>query len=325
MPARDRARRDAGRGEPNRETLDRPRRHHAVARMQDQEVAVVAAGDEAFLELPNVVADDGREHRVRDRRREPLVLEDLGQDVARERDPRVGKLGGQDVSSSARAPDWRRSSRSRPRQTRPSPLQLSGERPCLRLVERLERPPRVIDPFETSEGSRRRMYGGATSYASHSSFFQPRRISITSRKPFVVTMAALGRSRVISAFVATVVPCENTSTWPRPTSALDSAQDPVDRIGRGRRLRHGHHTGLLVEHTDVRERSADVDRDAFRLAFRPVARRSCSACAPIRGYRSAGGWPRWARARRQVSPRARRAPWIASHLLRSRPGCASSR
>ena len=39
----------------------------------------------------------------------------------------------------------------------------------------------------------------------------PRRISITSRKPRVVTIAAGGKRRVISALVATVVPCENNA------------------------------------------------------------------------------------------------------------------
>ena len=47
----------------------------------------------------------------------------------------------------------------------------------------------------------------------------PRRISITSRKPFVVTMAAGGKRRVSSALVATVVPCENSATPSRSTSA----------------------------------------------------------------------------------------------------------
>ena len=268
MPARDRAGRDAGRGEPNRETLDRPRRHHA-ARMQDQEVAVVAAGDEAFLELPNVVADDGREHRVRDRRREPLVLEDLGQDVARERDPRVGKLGGQDVSSSARAPDWRRSSRSRPRQTRPLAASAFGRatvpppRRAARAPAPSNRPFRDLETIAPPDVRRRHVVRVPQLVLPAAP------ISITSRKPFVVTMAALGRSRVIEAHSSRPWSCART---PRPGRGrpprLDSAQDPVDRIGRGRRLRHGHHTGLLVEHTDVRERSADVDRDAFRLASR---------------------------------------------------------
>src|SRR5581483_12217809 len=63
-------------------------------------------------------------------------------------------------------------------------------------------------------------YGGATSlYASQRSGFVPRRISITSRKPRVVTIAAAGRLRVISALVATVVPCENRTTSRRSTSA----------------------------------------------------------------------------------------------------------
>ena len=64
------------------------------------------------------------------------------------------------------------------------------------------------------------MYGGATSaYASQRSCFVPRRISITSRKFRVVTIAAAGRLRVISAFVATVVPCEKTTTSRRSTPA----------------------------------------------------------------------------------------------------------
>jgi hypothetical protein len=40
-----------------------------------------------------------------------------------------------------------------------------------------------------------------------------------SRKPFVVTIAAGGNCRLSSAFVATVVPCEKTTTFSRSTPA----------------------------------------------------------------------------------------------------------
>ena len=46
----------------------------------------------------------------------------------------------------------------------------------------------------------------------------PRRISITSLKPFVVTIAARGKLRVIRAFVATVVPWENRLISPKARS-----------------------------------------------------------------------------------------------------------
>ena len=63
------------------------------------------------------------------------------------------------------------------------------------------------------------MYGAETSlYASHRSSFVPSRISRTSRNPRVVTSAAAGKLRVISAFVATVVPCEKSDTRPRSIS-----------------------------------------------------------------------------------------------------------
>src|SRR5581483_9566789 len=63
-------------------------------------------------------------------------------------------------------------------------------------------------------------YGGATSlYASQRSCFVPRLISITSRKCRGVTIAAGGRFRVISAFVATVVPWEKTTTSRRSIPA----------------------------------------------------------------------------------------------------------
>jgi hypothetical protein len=45
-----------------------------------------------------------------------------------------------------------------------------------------------------------------------------RRISITSLKPLVVTIAARGNSRVIRAFVATAVPWENRLISPSATS-----------------------------------------------------------------------------------------------------------
>ena len=59
----------------------------------------------------------------------------------------------------------------------------------------------------------------------------PRRISITSRKPLVVTIAARGKVRVISAFVATVEPCEKTLTSRRSTSAAVRTPSITASIG----------------------------------------------------------------------------------------------
>ncbi len=97
----------------------------------------------------------------------------------------------------------------------------------------------------------------------------PRRISITSRKPVVVTIAARGKVRVIRAFVATVEPCEKTVTSRRSTSAAraHAVDHRVDRVGRRRRhLRHRDRAGVLVEHADVGERAADVDWRPRRTA-----------------------------------------------------------
>ena len=90
----------------------------------------------------------------------------------------------------------------------------------------------------------------------------PRRISITSRKLRVVTIAAGGRLRVISAFVATVVPCEKTttsrrsipaSTTPSTTASIGSAVDGTFATSTV--------AAVLVEDADVRERPSDVHRD----------------------------------------------------------------
>ena len=59
----------------------------------------------------------------------------------------------------------------------------------------------------------------------------PRRISITSRKPVVVTIAARGKLRVISAFVATVEPCEKTVTSRRSTLAAPRTPSITASIG----------------------------------------------------------------------------------------------
>ena len=98
VAARDRARGDARRGEPDGQLLGRLRRHHAAARVQQQDVAVVAALLEPRLEPLHVAADERREHGVRDRRREALVLEDLGQDVARGGDADARQLLLEDLA-----------------------------------------------------------------------------------------------------------------------------------------------------------------------------------------------------------------------------------
>ena len=93
--------------------------------------------------------------------------------------------------------------------------------------------------------------------------FVPRRISITSRKPRVVTIAAGGRLRVISAFVATVVPCEKSDDVAQVDAGLDDARDDrVDRIRRRRHLADLDRPAVLVQDADVRERPAHVDCDA---------------------------------------------------------------
>ena len=50
----------------------------------------------------------------------------------------------------------------------------------------------------------------------------PRPISTTSRNPRVQTIAALGRLRVISALVATVVPWQNSAVCERSTPACST-------------------------------------------------------------------------------------------------------
>ena len=81
----------------DREPLDRPRRHHAAAGVQQQEVAFVAALLELARQPRHVLAHERREDGVRHRGREPLVLEDLGQDLARDRDVDAGELLAQDL------------------------------------------------------------------------------------------------------------------------------------------------------------------------------------------------------------------------------------
>ena len=90
-----------------------------------------------------------------------------------------------------------------------------------------------------------------------------RRISITSRKPCVHTMAVRGRRRVIRAFVATVVPCENRTTLERSTPpVLEPLHHAVDRI-RGRAgLGDPDDARVLIQDADIREGPADVDGHA---------------------------------------------------------------
>ena len=98
MPARDGAGRDARGGKPHREALRRMRRHHAAAGVQQQQVAVVPALREPAPEPLHIAPDEGREHGVRDRGREALVLEDLRQDLGGGRHCDVGQLLLQDLA-----------------------------------------------------------------------------------------------------------------------------------------------------------------------------------------------------------------------------------
>ncbi len=72
--------------------------HDATTRMEQQDVVLVAGLRQSPFEGPRVGADDRDEGRVRDRRGESFVLEDLGQDVTRRGDRHPpGKLLGEDL------------------------------------------------------------------------------------------------------------------------------------------------------------------------------------------------------------------------------------
>jgi hypothetical protein len=79
------------------------------------------------------------------------------------------------------------------------------------LVERLDDSARVVDALGDLEAvaaadvRRRDVLVGVPEVVLRAA-----RISITSRKPLVVTIAAGGSRRVIRALVATVVPCEKS-------------------------------------------------------------------------------------------------------------------
>ena len=87
---------------------------------------------------------------------------------------------------------------------------------------------------------------------------------MTSRKPCVVTIAAGGRRRVISAFVATVVPWEKSATSPRSMPRLARRRAMTPSIGIGG-VEAPCATSIvplrLVEDADVGEGAADVDGD----------------------------------------------------------------
>ena len=59
VPARDRARRDAGGCEPNGEALGELRSHHPAPRVQEEHVARVAALGESGLQAVHVARDEG--------------------------------------------------------------------------------------------------------------------------------------------------------------------------------------------------------------------------------------------------------------------------
>ena len=90
----------------------------------------------------------------------------------------------------------------------------------------------------------------------------PRPISTTSRKPRVQTIAAFGSRRVISAFVATVVPWQNRAVSERSTPACSTpAITPSIGSAVEATLATCELAAGLVEHAHVGEGAADVDGD----------------------------------------------------------------
>ena len=172
---------------------------------------------------------------VDDRRRRPLVLALLAQDLARERDRRVGQLLGEDradallvlgVEVGVEEADGDR--------VDPELAQPAGERAHLVLVERAarrcRRPPSARRPRSAAAARRaaaacaRR---GRTCAGSAAAAARARRGS-----PRVVTSAVSAPRRCRTAFVATVVPCTTSLDRGRRARCPRARRRPRPRPGR---------------------------------------------------------------------------------------------
>ena len=96
--AGDRSRRDARGRKPRREFLRILGRHHPATGVKQQNVLLVAPFLHAPFQTLGVGADDRRQDRIGDRRREALMLENLRHDLARQRDHGIGQFRCQDVA-----------------------------------------------------------------------------------------------------------------------------------------------------------------------------------------------------------------------------------
>ena len=247
--------------------LGRLRGHHAAARVQQQHVAVVAALLEARLQPLHVAADERREHRVRDGRREALVLEDLRQDVARGGDAHARQLLLEDLPHAALVVRVGvRVDEADGDGLDTALAEHGGHAPRPGLVDRLQDLAVVADPLVHLEAiapadvRRRHVLVGVPEVFLRAAADLDDVAEAGRRDHRGAREGARdqrvrrdGRSVREDGHVAQV-------DLGRVAHAVD---DGVDRVG-GRRgdLRHGHGAGVLVEDADVGERPADVDGDS---------------------------------------------------------------
>ncbi len=94
----DRTRGNARSGQSRGEVADRLGRHHAAAGMEQQQFARIAAIGQLVRQARHVIDHHGRHDRVGHGGREPLVLENFGHDLRRDRDRNVRHDLFQDVA-----------------------------------------------------------------------------------------------------------------------------------------------------------------------------------------------------------------------------------
>ena len=268
----DRARRDAGAGEPESEPGRRPWRHHAAARVQKEQVSVVAAFGQPLAEAADVAADEGREDGVRDRGREALVLEDLRQHLARRGHGHAGQLLLEElahpllvlgVGVGVDEADGHRLDL--------AAAQDPGDAPRVGLVQRLDDVAAVVDTLAHLEAvaaahvRRRDVLVGVPEVFLRPApdldhVAEPRRRHHRDLRETAREERVRGHRRAVR---------EEADLVQVDAGGADAVEHGLHRVmGRRRNLRDPRARARLLEDEDVGERAAHVDRDTQSIGFR---------------------------------------------------------
>ena len=240
--------------------------------MQKEQVAVVAAFGQPLAEAAHVAADERREDGVRDRGREALVLEDLRQHLARRGHDDAGQLLLEELAHALLVlgvgvgvdeADGDRLDL--------AAAQDPGDAARVVLVQRLDDVAGVVDALAHLEAvaaahvRRRDVLVGVPEVVLRPApdldhVAEPRRRHHRDLREAAREERVRGDRRAVR---------EEADLVQVDAGGADAVEHRLHRVGgRRRNLRDPRARARLLEHEDVGERAADIDRDTQSIGFR---------------------------------------------------------